>query len=389
MTPIFRSIAVLIVGLFAGGQTAAADKIPENFNMEIVRKFARESVFGLAWSPDGRYLAAESGGGEGYVVWDVQTGKNIRELKSPYGPWAGTGDLSFTPDGKHLIVLPHEAVFNDGGQRVAFALWNIQTGEIDRKIVLPDVDGGVSHRKLAHYGISSAALRMAVVYGGEGGSRKIHIYDTQTWDVINTAIDIRRSMPPRAFAFSGNGHLVAIGDMVPEAYDGTPQGMIWIYRVEDGRLIKTIERAHANIVAHLAFAQNEKLLVSAASQYGKQLNPLTGLLDTFRDGDPVRIWDILTGAKVASLNAETGAATSLAVNSDGTLVAFGGATKINGAPGLYHIWNPGNTGPPLVIDGMREGTYAAAFHPNRQAVAIHGRRGIWSAEVLVLQLKSK
>src|SRR5262249_43985523 len=63
----------------------------------------------LAFSPDGTILAS-SGEGEskttgrgrsvetGAVVWEVRTGKKIRELD------AGGRSLAFSPDGKHLLI---------------------------------------------------------------------------------------------------------------------------------------------------------------------------------------------------------------------------------------------------------------------------------------------
>lgn len=87
------------------------------------------SVDVLAFSPDGRYLAM-GGGEDQIVIWDIQANIMIQRFDS----WARLAtDLSFTPDGKRLLVqsyLPSEE--DDGG-----LVWDWLTATIVQKVDLP------------------------------------------------------------------------------------------------------------------------------------------------------------------------------------------------------------------------------------------------------------
>ena len=74
----------------------------------------------VAFSPDGRTLA--TGGADPLVhLWDVRTGKLVRELEQNVGNavWA----LEFSPDGSVLAI--------SGGDPYA-SLWDVATGDADR-----------------------------------------------------------------------------------------------------------------------------------------------------------------------------------------------------------------------------------------------------------------
>ena len=72
--------------------------------------------YAIAFSPDGRTLA--TGGLEDPIVrvWDVPTGKLIRELDQGS---AGTKTLDFSPDGRILAV---------SGYAPVASLWDVATG---------------------------------------------------------------------------------------------------------------------------------------------------------------------------------------------------------------------------------------------------------------------
>src|SRR5262249_35484543 len=58
-------------------------------------------VYGWAWSPDGKTLAGAKRDFDNAYLWDVATGKELHRLPVHHPP--GT-DLAFSPDGKTLAV---------------------------------------------------------------------------------------------------------------------------------------------------------------------------------------------------------------------------------------------------------------------------------------------
>jgi WD40 repeat protein len=72
----------------------------------------------LAFSPDGRLLAAGGGAGSPMVVWDVKSGDVVRRFTPPSRPEPHGDGLAFSPDGRTLAN-------GDGGHGVL--LWDLRT----------------------------------------------------------------------------------------------------------------------------------------------------------------------------------------------------------------------------------------------------------------------
>ncbi|KAJ3174629.1 hypothetical protein HDU87_007001 [Geranomyces variabilis] len=67
--------------------------------MTLLRFPGCEQINGIAWSPDGRFLAAGSRESSTMLVWDVAT-----ETATPFGTRGrGTRSLVWSPDGEYLI----------------------------------------------------------------------------------------------------------------------------------------------------------------------------------------------------------------------------------------------------------------------------------------------
>jgi WD40 repeat protein len=100
----------------------------------------------VAWSPDGKLLAAGTNGVGGELpkagealVWDAGTGKvlhtfKVKEEVEP-GEWASAGDVAFAPDGKRLAApvtaggraAPAGLIIDDTGASVR--VWDLGTGK--------------------------------------------------------------------------------------------------------------------------------------------------------------------------------------------------------------------------------------------------------------------
>ena len=106
----------VIIGLIAPGQLALA--IPEKSPQEPIHHTFKkqidihtDTIFSIAFSPDGKQLAtaSESGG----HLWDANTGKHIRTFKGHTG---GVRSVAFSPDGERLAT---------GGEDATFRLWEL------------------------------------------------------------------------------------------------------------------------------------------------------------------------------------------------------------------------------------------------------------------------
>src|SRR5258706_5030557 len=107
-------------------------------------------VFGIAISPDGRTLAIARGATDpvqrfGRVeLWDTKTGNLRHAIKGFDGP---VRSISFSPDGQTLVSASSEFAPNRPQTRTRTLLsitrdelkwWDAQTGELKRKITLPN-----------------------------------------------------------------------------------------------------------------------------------------------------------------------------------------------------------------------------------------------------------
>lgn len=121
--------------------TGGADNMARIWDVETgdqlyVLKGHSVSVDHISFTPDGQYLATIGGGYGGdnspgdntAFIWEVESGKQIRTLKTSYGEFT---DISFSPDGRYL-----EAGDNVGTLRI----WDMETDQKIYTIDVPRID---------------------------------------------------------------------------------------------------------------------------------------------------------------------------------------------------------------------------------------------------------
>jgi WD40 repeat protein len=281
------------------------------------------NVYGLAYSPDGRFLAAamfertdHAARGE-VLFWDLTTrGKPVTLLKR--STWIRAVD--FTPDGRTLVAgLSDKTVrLFDLGTREWQSTFKGHTRPIVSLAMAADgrtmVTGAVDRTRAATGGeaiVWDLALRKAratlplpdgvwsVAYAPDGKSiavggrdKRIHL-----WDAVAGVEreELKQGNVVRALAFSADGKTLA-------AASG------WSVKLWD--LAARKERAtltgHKQPVDSLAFTRDGRTLVSGAA-----------------DGT-VRFWDAATGNERAAFDWQLGSVQCLAFSPDGMTAAAGG-----------------------------------------------------------------
>jgi WD40 repeat protein len=247
----------------------------------------------LAFSADGRLLAAGGGAGSTVVVWDVETHEIVHRFTPPAKPEPHGDGLAFSPDGKTLAN-------GDGGNGAL--LWDLSTGEFEKLRVGKD-------RYVLSLAYSPDGARLATVDAVSPGQGIL-------WDVSRRPARRIVSFAAQSavgwatsVAFSPDGKLLATGSI----------GVITLRDARTGEPVRTL-RIPDGYNAALAFSPDSSKLALLAH-------------------DGIEVWNIVTGTEVgtglpgASPQAQTpGGPGNLRYTPDGQLVVVN-------PNGLATIWN--------------------------------------------------
>jgi len=183
-------------------------------------------VFDVAYSPDGKYVAAAEGEKRA-VIWDAQTGRIMHELS------VGENfvySVAFSPDGKFLAV---------GNEDMLTTIWDVSTGS--KLKTLEGHTGWVQALAFSPDGkqlLTGSADSKAILWNLEKG--------TEIFTLVGHAAGINK------VAFSPDGKLIATA-----SDDGTTK----IWDAASGSLITTLS-ASAGSVYGLAFNLDGKTLAT-------------------------------------------------------------------------------------------------------------------------------
>lgn len=117
---------------------------------------------GLAFSPDGKLLAAS--GVDGFALWDVRSGELLRAVqRSSAQRWGGHRWIAFSPNGAQVAEI-------NGGSQIS--VWSTGSGEL-----LQTFYGVDNHRAMAY----SPDSRLLAAGGQDAAGRAV----VKVWDVEN------------------------------------------------------------------------------------------------------------------------------------------------------------------------------------------------------------
>jgi Tol biopolymer transport system component len=245
-----------------------------------------DSVFSMAWSPDGATIAV--GCVDGTVTfWTVATGRIISRT---------TGanileSVAFSPQGDTAATSGFERHDETPRRRSVARLWDVATGQ---DTLLSDRDAELRQDRLVGHGYALAfhpAGRVLAASGETDGS--LHLWDLPTRHL--TELPGHDGYSIMALDFSPDGRTLASGGM-----DDT----ILLWDTTTWRHTRRID-APAGLISRMAFSPDGRLLAA------------TGM-DLF-----AQLWDVRTGEPVAVLLGHDGEIPAFAFSPDGRLLVTG------------------------------------------------------------------
>jgi WD40 repeat protein len=303
----------------------------------------------VAWSPDGKKLAALSDYGANLEVWDADgDGHHTFPINSRFTNNA----LAFLNDEE--VLTPSSVKPTPDGRIWALSIWNPQNGSFVKGIAsqYPDrSDWGYDKFTVSPDGSMVAAL--AVGASGnfklgttEFGGNPVPIYLGKTWQIVH----LIPVAAPSSAAFSPDGKEIAFGGY---------RGVIHLYNLDDELLIKTINvfDGKAATIDSLTYSPDGKYIVANGYFFAG-----------YDDVKSLRVIRISDGEVIASYPGHA-SAWKVVWSPSGKYIAFAPHDK------TIRLWNPNHPDNPGVI--IRDvDSMCLAFSPDGNQLASCARDGI-------------
>jgi WD40 repeat protein len=337
-----------------------------------------DRVLGLAYSPDGRYLAAGVGGE--VVVVDALRGPGPLTLAG--GAWEGSC-LAFSPKGRQLAVacrdgagriydlatgepihaLPHSrsavlsVAYNSDGSRLAsggydglIKVWDVPTG----KLVF--ARGGHNKGSCRVVAFSPDGKRLAAAIG-----HTVTIWDAATGEALRTFSG--QTTDGNSLAFSPDGQhlaLVTSGRIVEFGTGGrkiSPE--LKVCDLKTGNQVFALSLPSP--IRNLTFSRNGRhLLIPGSEECAVKILEATTGQEVRRFGDKVAPAGYL---EIGSGSAEWRGIASLSLSPDGKRIATPGIR------GAVRIWDTTTGQSVLNLRGNAAGVIGLAFSPDSRRLA--------------------
>jgi WD40 repeat protein len=294
----------------------------------------------VAFSPDGKLLAAGYRHDGAIRFWDLASGKEVRVLT---GHPSGVRCLAFSPDGARLASGGAEG---DG----SFHLWDLATGKsraLLTKIkgrVRTTASGSTKDGRLSdvrHEPTLGAIRSLAfspdggvLVCGGDEGDPAVRVFDVAAGKQVRQLGERWNAVDGLAFARDGRSLYVGAG------------GSVRRFEVATGKEIGPVG-GHGQYISQVRLAPDGRTVATAGGDRtirlwdihsGKELKRLEGhegsvrcvafapdgrLLASGSDDHTIRLWEMATGRQVRCLQGHDGDVYDIAFSPDGRLLASG------------------------------------------------------------------
>jgi WD40 repeat protein len=232
----------------------------------------------ISFSPDGRLLASMGRDGNAIKLWEVASGRLLRQLEIGTPSMGGTSltrPFKFSADGRTLIAMADAKVRR----------WDVETGREIGRTSLPTAKEFFA-AVLSEDGRTLAASTM--------DSSAVRLWDTTAGRELQTVTFEKgeRGASQNAIALSPNGSLLAVvTDTMKASRKGGPETSVQIilWEVASGRKAQTLKVASGPIQFGVSPAASASVAFSG-----------DGAWIAMRDEASMRIWDVAAGRELKS-----------------------------------------------------------------------------------------
>ncbi|MCP5017537.1 MAG: helix-turn-helix domain-containing protein [Ketobacter sp.] len=258
-------------------------------------------ILSIAFNPEGNLLAS-SGGDKTVILWDVNTGQRYRALEEHTN---SVRSVAFSIDGQYLA---------SGGEDCTVKLWDVNMGQC------------LITWKEHTYPVRSVAFSCNDILASSSEDRAIRLWDISTGKCLKILQEHNNSI--RSIAFSPDGLILASAGQTVKLWD-----------VNTGQCLKTLD-GHKTWIRSVAFSPDGHKLVSSSND------------------QTIRLWDIDTGDCLKTLQGHTNWVWSAAFSPDGNILASGGGDQ------AIRLWDVSTGQCFNVLQGYTNLVRSLAFSPD-------------------------
>jgi WD40 repeat protein len=301
-------------------------------------------ALGLAFSPDGKYLAATAGSGDRTLLWDPASGQQRFSLSQP-GEQRSGWSLAFSPDSKSLAI----GQLAGPGKAAEIDVWDLTSRTRRHRL------RGHTHL-IAALSCSPDGRRLAAA----AWDRTATVWDTSTGGRLTTFRGHTAGVQGVAFHPDGK-HVASTGGgwvSVWDADTGVERLRFQAPQGAPGTLLHTPDlwsllpnlRGNFATLAAIAYSPDGKFLAGAG-------------MSEMPANNAVIVWDANSGRQVRTMRGHKGYLYQVAYRPDGKVLASAGADR------SVRLWDASTGKELLRLTGHEERVYRMAFSPDGKRLA--------------------